>query len=73
MKKGLDERIDEGVLRRFGHVERMEIDRFTKRVYVGECAGSLSVGRPRKRWTDTMKECLRKRLGCQASKVNGSG
>ena len=40
MRKGLYERIDEGVLRWFGHVERMERDRITKRVYVGECAGS---------------------------------
>ena len=29
--------------------------------YVEECAGSRSVGRPRKRWIDTVKECLRKR------------
>ena len=49
MKKGLDERIDEGVLRWFGHVERMERDIIAKRVYVGECAGSRSVGKPRKR------------------------
>ena len=35
--KGLDERIYEGVLRWFGHVERMERDRIPKRVYVGEC------------------------------------
>ena len=49
MRKGLDERIDEGVLWWwFGQVERMERDRITKRVYVGECAGSRSVGRPRK-------------------------
>ena len=33
--KGLDERIDEGVLRWFVHVERMESDR-AKRVYVGD-------------------------------------
>ena len=45
VKKGLDERIDEGVLRGFGHVERMERDRIAKRVYVGECVGSRSVGR----------------------------
>ena len=44
MKKGLDERIDEGVLQWFGHV-----DRIAKRFYVGECAGSRSVGKPRKR------------------------
>ena len=47
--KGVDERIDEGVLRWFGHMERMEDDKIAKKVGVGECAGSLSVGRPRKR------------------------
>ena len=40
VKKGLHERIDEGVLRWFGHVERMEKDIIAKRVYVGECACS---------------------------------
>ena len=60
-RKGLDERIDEGILRWFGHVEMMERDRITKRVYVGVCAGSRSVGRRRKRWIDTVKECLKKR------------
>ena len=38
----------------------MENDRI-KRVYVGEHAGSRSVGRLWKRWIDTMKDCLRKR------------
>ena len=42
----MDERIDEGVLWWFGHVERMENDRIVKRTYVGEYAGSRSVGRP---------------------------
>ena len=56
VRKGLDESIDKGFLQWFGHVERMERDRITKRVYVGECAG-----RPRKRWIDTVKECLEKR------------
>ena len=51
----------EGVLRWLGHVERMERIRIAKRFYVGECAGSCSVGRPRKRWMDTVNECLRKR------------
>ena len=37
------------------------IDRSAKRVYVGEWAGSHSVGRPQKRWIDIVKECLRKR------------
>ena len=61
MKKGLDERIDEGVLRWFGYGERMECDMIAKREYVGECAGSHSVGRPRKRWIDIVKECLKNR------------
>ena len=39
----------------------MENDRFAKSVYVVECTGSRSVGRPLKRWIDIMKECLRER------------
>ena len=39
----------------------MENGRITKRVYVGECAGNGSVGRLRKRWIDTVKDCLKKR------------
>ena len=57
VRKSLDERIDEGVLRWFDYVERMESDRIAKRVYVGECPGIHSVGRPRKRGINTVKEC----------------
>ena len=39
----------------------MERDRIAKRVYVGESACIRSVGKPWKRWIDTVKECLRKR------------
>ena len=39
----------------------MEKDRIAKRDYLGECAGSRSVGTPQKRWIDTVKQCLRKR------------
>ena len=59
--KGVEEKIDKGVLRWFGHVERMENDRIAKRIYVGVCAGSLSVGRPRKKWIDSVEESLEKR------------
>ena len=39
----------------------MENDRIAKRVYVGECASSRSVGRLRKRrWINTIKDCLRR-------------
>ena len=47
MKKGLDEMIDEVVLWWFDHVERIVY--VYDRVYVGKCAGSRLVGRPRKR------------------------
>ena len=44
-----------------GHVERMGNYRITKRIYVAQCADSRSVGRPRRRWIDTVKDCLKKR------------
>ena len=42
-------------------MERMENNRIAKGVYVGDCAGSCSVGRQWKRWIDAVKECLKKR------------
>ena len=54
-------RSDEGVLQWFGHVERMENDRTAKRVSVGEWYGSLSVDKTRKRWINTVKDCLKNR------------
>ena len=39
----------------FGYVERIENDRFAKRIHEGEFDGSHSVGRLQKRWIDTMK------------------
>ena len=45
------------------HVERMENDRIAKRVYQqGERAGSHSLGRLKKRWIDTLKDCLKKEV-----------
>ena len=44
MTKGVNEKINEGVLRWFGNVERMENNRIAKRVYVREYAGSHSMG-----------------------------
>ena len=52
---GMDKKIDEGVLRWLGHVERMRMTGLL-RGSVGECAG-----RPWKRWIDIMKDCLKKR------------
>ena len=50
VRKGLDERTDEGVLQWYAHWVGMERDRIAKRVYVRECAGIRSVGRARKGW-----------------------
>ena len=47
--KGVDEKIDKGVLRWLDYVERMKNNRITKRVYVRDCSGSRSVGMSRKR------------------------
>ena len=52
--KGVDENFDEGVLQWFGHIKRIENDRIAKRIYVGECAGSHSVGRLQKGLIDSM-------------------
>ena len=61
--KGVVEKIDEGegVHRWFGHVEKTKNDSIAKRFYVRKCVGSRSVGWPRKRWIDTVKNCLKKR------------
>ena len=59
---GIYESIDEGVFWWFGHMERIEKDRIAKKVYVGEYAGSCSLGRLWKRWIDTAKECIKKNL-----------
>ena len=40
VRKGVDERIDEGVLQWFNHVESMDNDRIAKKKYVGKCADS---------------------------------
>ena len=40
-------------------MEKMENDRIAKRVYLGEFAGTRSVGKPRVRLIDNVKECLR--------------
>ena len=47
--KGVDKKIEEDILRWIGHVERKKRDRIAKRVYVGECAGSRSTSRQRKK------------------------
>ena len=44
VKKGQDERIDEGVLRWFGHVERMERGMMESVLVFVQCVGHVRVG-----------------------------
>jgi len=47
-------------LRWLGHVERMSEERVVKRLYQNTPEGSRSVGRPRFRWMDDVREDLRR-------------
>src|SRR5678816_32877 len=61
VKKGVNERINASMLRWFGHVERMSDSRLVKRMYSGECAGNRPAWRPKKKWIESVKECLEER------------
>ena len=67
----VSQRIDQGVLRWFGHVERMGDERMAKRVYESGVRGIRKRGRPRKCWMDGVKEVLaRKGLSIQEAKIS---
>merc|ERR1712237_41620 len=55
------ERMDQGVLRWFGHVERMEGERLVRRVYDSDARGMRGRGRPRKCRIDGTKEVMRRK------------
>merc|ERR1712002_179932 len=66
---GVSERMDQGVLRWFGHVERMGNEWLVKRVYDLEVRGVRRIGRPRKSWMNGVNETLeRKGLNIQEAK-----
>ena len=70
-KVSVSQRIDQGVLRWFGHVERMGDERMAKRVYESDVRGVRRRGRPRKCWMVGVKEVLaRKGLNIQEAKVS---
>ena len=56
--KGLAERADQGVLRWFGHVERMEEERLVKKIVRSDVMGGRPRGRPRMGWIDGVKRAL---------------
>ena len=57
--KGVLDRIHESVISWFGQIERME-NKIDKRVNVEVCLGSCIAGLPRKRWTDSKNDRLKK-------------
>ena len=67
----VSQRMDQGVLRWFGHVERMGNERLAKRVYESDIRGTRRRGRPRKCWMDGVEETLaRMNLNIHEAKVS---
>ena len=60
IKDSVVDRIGRAILRWFGHIERMNEEHLTRRIYVGNVEGKKMRGRPRKQWLqhvgDVMKE-----------------
>ena len=56
--KELSSRAEMAVLRWFGHMERMENERMTKRVMVAGVRGARARGRPRLGWKDGVRRAL---------------
>ena len=54
----LASRADQRVLRWFGHLERMDEYRMTRRVLMAEVSGGRVRGRPRLGWIDAVKAAL---------------
>ena len=61
MNVDLSGRADKSVLRWFGHMERMEEVRLTKKVMNSTTSGNRARGRPRYRWSDGIKKALNDR------------
>ena len=65
-KKSMTERAEQGVLRWFGHLIRMNEERIVKKVFNSEVDGERGRGRPKLRWMDGVSELLNRRgLGLQ--------
>ena len=58
IERELASRADQGVLRWFGHVERIDKYRMARRVLMAEVSGGRVRGRPRLGWMDGVKVAL---------------
>ena len=58
IEKELASRVDQRVLRWFGHVERMDDYCMARRVLMAEVSGGRVRGRPRLGWMDGVKVAL---------------
>ena len=61
MRKELAARVDANVMRFFGHVERMENERLTKKMMNSKVDGRNVRSRPRFGWMDGVKKALNDR------------
>ena len=64
--KEVDKIINESILQWFSHIERMENNMISKKVYVG----SYLIGQIKKRWIDSVNDYLKKR-GLMLGKQEG--
>ncbi len=57
------EEVKRQTLKWFGHMERLEESKMTRRVYVNEMEGGNVRGRPPVKWRDRLQEYVRERGG----------
>ena len=69
----IKEVISRNRLRWFGHVERMKLSSWARRIVEVEVPGSRSRGRPRKTWWETVSVDMRKRCLNRELAQDGSG
>ena len=61
LKYKLSERVDQSVMRWYGHMERMSEERLVKRIYRAGVDGMRGRGRPRTRWHDGVRKVIGER------------